>query len=138
MARIKKPIDVQKFGGIEQMGTAHTDHKYELSSGEVQSTTKIEQDEGHGNAAIIRCFEFAMNPQAFRERQPTKQDLFNAHYKGIEVALWKDGLKVLPEVNPRIIFDEKTLRYKIFVGAQPQRGHLLREKPQTLTEIAHG
>lgn len=132
-----KSIDVKKFGGIDKGGDVSMDsNNYELQSVEAQSKTKLEDDTGHGNAAIIRCFEFGINPVAFKESPPTKQQLFNSHYKGIEAALWRDGLKVLPDVNPRIILGEKT--YKIFVGAHPMRGHILREQPRTLRELTHG
>ena len=83
-------------------------------------------------------FEFGMNIEAFKHAQPTKQELFNAHHKFIETALWKDGLKVIPEVHPRITIDEKQLKYRIFVGAQPMKGHILREQPQTLSQLTHG
>jgi hypothetical protein len=156
MARLKKTPEVQKFGGTEQLesireeglvnGTSgmsgeksvHNNVNWDTQSIESESQTKIEDDAGHGNPAIIRMFEFGMNLEAFREVQPTKQELFNAHYKFIETALWKDGLKVLPEVQPRIVVDEKKFTYKIFVGAKPMKGHILRERPQTLREIVHG
>lgn len=137
MAR-KKSVDVQKFGGVQELGSVKTEHNYDLSSLEVKSETHLEDDHGGGGAAIVRMFEFGMNPQAFQEARPTKQDLFNAHYKGIEVALWKDGMKVIPEVNPKIVLDEKKGKYMIFVGAQPMRGHILREQPKTLAEQIHG
>lgn len=143
----KKPTEVNKFGGVENLGTIQeygvtdapvSDFATDLQSLEVKSKVKLEDDTGDGNAAVVRMFEFGINPVAFKQCQPTKQQLFNSHYKGIEVALWKDGLKVIPEVNPKIVVDEKAGRYKIFVGAQPMRGHILRERPQTLTQIAHG
>ena len=138
MARVKS-TEVQKFGGTDSLGHVKMDgHDHDVQSLEAQSKTKLEDDTGHGNAAIIRCFDFAMNPQAFLEAKPTKQMLFNAHYKGIEVALWRDGMKVIPEVNPRIVVDEKAMKYKIFVGATPMKGHILTERPRTLSEIAHG
>lgn len=142
----KKKLDVQKFGGVEHLtdismengGTARVkESNYELKSLEVESKTKLEDDEGYGSAAIIRCFEFGMNPESFRQYQPTRQELFNSHYKGIEVALWKDGLKVIPEVNPRIVIEENLGRYKIFVSAKPMKGHLLKQVPQTLRELAY-
>lgn len=136
MARLKKSVDVQKFGGIDALGTVKNEHDYDINSIETKSETKLEDDVGFGEAAIIRCFEYAMNPESFREYQPTKQELFNAHYKGIEVALWKDGMKVIPEVNPRIVVDG--MKYKIFVGARPMKGHILHQVPQTLGQIAHG
>lgn len=150
----KKALEVQKFGGVDHLGSLHEqgnrdafhsemsgkDYTYENTnwetlSGEAESKTKLEDDQGHGNAAIIRCFEFAMNPEAFREYAPTKQELFNSHYKGIEIALWRDGMKVIPEVNPRIVVKQDIGRYQIFVGAAPMKGHTLREKPNTLSEL---
>ena len=55
-----------------------------------------------------------------------------------ETALWRDGLKILTEVQPRISFNEEKMQYQIFVGATPMRGHLLTQTPQTLREIVHG
>ena len=104
---------------------------------DAQSDTKLEDDKGTGTPVIIRVFEFAANPEAFKQHKPTKQELFNSHYKGIEVLLWKDGMKVYPEVNPRITINKKKTKYRIFVAATPQKGHLLMEKPKTLAEIAH-
>lgn len=139
MARLKKPVDIQKFGGTEELGHVKMHgHDHDVQSLEAQSKTKLEDDVGHGNPAIIRRFTFGINPVAFKEYQPTKQELFNSHYKGIEIALWRDGLKVLPDVNPRIVVNQEKMNYEIFVAAQPMRGHILRERPQTLTEIAHG
>jgi hypothetical protein len=114
------------------------DVHYDLQNLEVKSTTNLEDDQGDGGAAIVRMFEFGMNPQAFAQYRPTKQELFNSHYKGIEMALWKDGMKVLPDVNPKIVVNEKAGKYMIFVGAQPMRGHILQERPKTLKELVHG
>src|ERR1700722_8320586 len=72
-----------------------------------KSTTHLEDDEGFGGAAIIRVFEFAANPEAFKQHPPTKQELFNSHYKWIEVMLWKDGLKVYAEVPPKLTINKK-------------------------------
>lgn len=145
--RSKKTIDVQKFGGVDDAGKfVETDAKdapvkdvhYDLQNLEVQSQTHLEDDHGGGGSAIIRMFEFGMNPLAFSQHRPSKQELFNSHFKGIELALWRDGMKVIPEVNPRIIVDEKAGSYKIFVGAQPQKGHTLTEQPRTLSQQIHG
>lgn len=146
-AKRTKSVDVQKFGGVEDIGkftesnainAPVKDVHYDLQDLEVKSTTSLEEDEGGGGAAIIRMFEFGINPLAFKEYQPTKQELFNSHYKGIEMALWKDGMKVIPEVNPRIVVNQAAGKYQIFVGAQPMRGHILQEQPKTLTEQIHG
>lgn len=147
MAKRSKVLDVAKFGGVDELGTVQApsqldgltkDFSHDLRSIEVKSDTNLESDHGGGGAAIIRMFEFGINPQAFREYQPTKQELFNSHYKGIEMALWKDGMKVLPEVHPRIVVMEQEGKYRIFVGAQPMKGHILTEQPKTLAEQIHG
>ncbi len=141
MARVKKPktLEVNKFGGAEKlMDTTIERDPYEIHSMEAESQTKLEHDEGHGAALVIRCFEFRANPEVFNHAQPTKQDLFNAHHKGIELALWKDGLTVWPDVDPRIVVDTTNQTYKIFVAGKPSRGHMLNAEPQTLSQIAHG
>lgn len=102
-----------------------------------ESDTKLEEDKGSGKAAIIRMFEFGINIPAFKEYKPSKQELLNSHAKGIEIMLWKDGMKLMPEVNPKVDINHKRGTYRIFVGAEPQRGHILHERPQTLTQIAN-
>lgn len=153
----KKTLEVQKFGGIDDHGTVNdtnstdfyselgqtkyirdADTNYDLKSIETESTTKLEEDVGYGNAVIIRMFEFRVNPLVFYAHSPTKQELFNSHYKGIEIALWKDGMKVIPEVDPRIVVNEAAGTYQIFVGAAPAKGHILKEQPQTLSQLVHG
>lgn len=105
---------------------------------DAESQTHLEDDAGEGGAAIIRAFDFAANPEAFNKHQPTAQELFNHHLKGIEVMLWRDGMKVMTEVPPRLLFNKKKNKYRIFVGAAPQKGHILTQRPKTLSQIAHG
>lgn len=139
MARKKKSVDVQKFGGDEHLGQTHMHgYNHDIESVEAKSQTSLENDVGVGNPIVIRCFEFKMNPEIFKQNPPTKQELFNHHHKGIEMALFRDGLKVVPEINPRMVFNEKSLKYAIFIGAMPMKGFILQERPQTLSEIAHG
>lgn len=149
MKRDKKTKEVNKFGGVDQLGQIKSDlhsplkeQNYDTSTVEAKSEqTHLEDDLGQGDAVVIRCFTFQMNlekPELFIERRPSKQDLFNSHIRGIEMALWKDGLKVYDEVVPRITFDTKKFQYSIFIAARPMKGYLLNETPQTLTQIAHG
>jgi len=139
MAKRSESVDVAKFGGTDNLGTVQMGGQtHEVANIEAQSTRKLEDDVGHGSAAIIRRFVYGMNPVAFKEHPPTKQELFNAHYKSIELTLWRDGMKVMPEIEPRLVLDTKKNQYYIFVGARPAKGHILRERPQTLAEIAHG
>ena len=137
----RKAHNVAKFGGTEKLGDAVVnDYEHEVDSIETQSKTTLEQDQGAGGAAIIRCFTFGVNPIAFKEAKPTKQELFNSHVKGIEVMLWRDGMKLMTEVEPRILVDEKSMSYQIFVGARPAKGHVLTriQVPKTLKELVHG
>lgn len=98
----------------------------------------LEEDQGHGAAVVVRCFTFAVNPQTFAQHTPTKQEIFNTHYKQIEINLWQDGLKVFPEFNPRVTLAKDKKSYSIFVASTPARGQTLLERPNTLTGILHG
>lgn len=139
MAKPVKEIEVQKFGGVDKLGEVELHgFNHDVSSIEEQSQTSLEQDMGVGQIAVIRCFEFKANVDAFKEHPPTKQDLFNYHSKGIEIALWRDGLKVLPEVEPRLVLDEQKGMYRIFIGAVPAKGESVLQKPITLSELVHG
>lgn len=145
MAKPRKKIkEVAKFGGIDELGKANLNgHSHDVSSLETMSETRLEDDLGRGQTAVIRCFEFGINPVAFQKAraagmQVSKQDLFNAHHKGIELELWKDGLKVMPDVQPTVLVNEKAMKYKIFVGARPYKGHSMSQRTQTLSQIAHG
>ncbi len=143
----KKTLDVQKFEGNTDLGSVKMTepglvedkaYNYDLSNVAVESKTNLEQDEGYGQATVIRCFEFGINPEAFQQHMPTEQELFNYHHKGIEVMLWRDGLAIIPEINPRLAINKAKGTYSIFVTAKPARGHMLNERPQTLKDIAHG
>lgn len=111
--------------------------QWKATQGEVHSDTKFEDDKGTGAAVIIRSFDFKANPEAFRERTPSKQELFNAHAKQIEYFLHNDGLDVFPDMNPQIKLSKKRDGYRIVVAAIPLKGQLLRERPQTLTELVN-
>lgn len=125
---------VDKVGITEQTG--EKDIQWEATKGEVESTTNLEDDEGHGPAVIVRSFDFKANPAAFHEHTPSKQELFNAHAKQIEIHLWKDGMQVMPDVDPKVILSKKRDGYRIIVGAEPAKGNLLYQTPQTLSQIA--
>lgn len=115
---------------------------YDVKQGEVHSDIKLEADQGDGKTIVVRSFDFKANPQAFKERTPSKQELFNAHAKQIEVVLWKDGLKVMPDVKPQLMLSKNRNFYRIVVGAEPIKGNLIssldQDKFQTLSQAAHG
>lgn len=126
---------VDKVGITETTG--EKDIQWEATKGEAESTTTLQDDEGYGPAVIVRSFDFKANPQAFHQYTPSKQELFNAHAKQIEIHLWKDGLQVMPDVDPKVILSKKRDGYRIVVGAEPARGHLLHQTPQTLSQIVN-
>lgn len=133
----KKAVDVQKFGGVDELGqTKLNGHQHELSSVEAQSQTSLEQDHGSGIPVIIRCFTYGINPVAFKDHTPTKQELFDNHKRGLEMHLWRDGMIYYDQVPPRIVMGKT--QYQIFVAALPAGNNVLLERPQTLSEIAHG
>lgn len=146
MAR-KKSIDVQKFGGNEHLGDITgniTESPLDgvignsVNSVEVASEKKLEDDHGTGRAVVMRSFTFKAEKEAFKVHIPTKQELFNTHYKGIEMYLWKDGLTFVQEYEPHLLFNKMKSHYTIFVVATPRNGNVLLEKTQTLSEIANG
>lgn len=114
------------------------DINWEAKQGEVHSSTNLEDDLGYGKAVVIRHFDFKANPESFAKQTPSRQELFNAHASQIEFMLMKDGLKVMPEVAPRLQLSKNKNFYRIVVGAEPMRGFLLHDKPNTLTELANG
>lgn len=136
----KKIKEVAKFGGVDKLGSVMMHgQKHEVSSIEAKSEeTHLEDDKGQGAALVIRRFVFGANPEAWKDHVPSRQELFNFHWKGIEVMLWRDGLVVHQEVEPRIIFNKANTQYQIFVTARPAKGNVLLETPQTLAQIAHG
>lgn len=149
MARKKKTKEVAKFGGVDELGQIKSDlhsplkeQTYDASTVEAKSEqAHLEDDMGEGDAVVIRNFVFAIdmnNSDVWLKNQPTKQDLFNSHLKGIEMALWKDGLKIWPDVKPQLTFDLNNFKYTIIVASKPMKGYLLNERPQTLSQIAYG
>jgi hypothetical protein len=134
----KSSIDVQKFGGVDELGeTKLHGHKHEVSSIETASQTKLEDDLGTGKPVVMRSFTFKLNPEAFKAMAPSKQELFDTHVKGIEMHLWRDGLTFEKRHEPHILFNKQRTAYTIFVVATPSHKDVLLEKTQTLTEIAH-
>ncbi len=88
-----------------------------------------------GSAVIMRFFQYKANPQAFKIRQPSVQELFNIHSKEIELLLWKDGMKPIVEVGPRFMISKDKRYYRFVIAASPLRGQAVTDTPKTLTEI---
>lgn len=102
---------------------------------EVKSDTHLEDDHGTGENVVIRTFEFAVNPIAFKDRTPDYQDIFNSQKNGILAFLWQDGLTLMPEVDPKIIFSKDNTKFFIMVTARPMTGQTVVEKTNTLSEL---
>lgn len=126
---------------VDEAGIVSSDKvQWDVQQGEVQSSTNLEDDLGTGKQVIVRSFDFKANPEAFAHATPSKQELFDAHAHQIEVILWKDGLQVMPDVKPQLIFSKKRDGYRIVVGAEPAKGFLMpySVEAQTLSQIANG
>lgn len=139
---IEDHIVAETEAKVINVDTGVNGDNYDVKQGEVHSDVHLEEDTGHGGTIVIRSFDFKANPAAFKQRTPSKQELFNAHAKQIEIILWKDGLKVMPEITPKLVLDKKQRGYRIIVGAEPEKGQLItsrdQDKFQTLSQAAHG
>ena len=83
---------------------------------EVKSDPLI--DAGMGKLVTIRRFFFSKNPDPKVRLPIHNQDLFNAHWNQIRDILWRDGLRPIDEVNPRVIRGKKG--YNIFITCEPR------------------
>lgn len=113
-------------------------HKYEVEQVQTESKTHLEDDKGQGGEIILRFFEYTANPETFKDRIPSGQQLLNAHLKEMEIKLWQDGLKPDPRIEPRLLFSKDRTHYKFVIGCRLGTGQILTETPMTLTEVAHG
>lgn len=163
MAKRKKVLEVQKFGGTEDLGIVKEEgnkqnfHSYlsnkefqkedvswDTHSIETQSTTTLETDQGDGRAVVIRNYKFKIDAEVLTKfyltttQYPNKQDLFNSVVKFIELSLWRDGLQVFPDTEPRVLISDSYTEFEVFVGATPKRGEMLLEAPKTLSQLVNG
>lgn len=102
---------------------------------EISTESTPLMDEARGAPIILRVFEFAANPEAFKYQIPTKEQLVSDHKKGIELFLWKDGLRPIESMRPKVIISKKKDRYSIYVTCQARPGVSVVDKPKTLQEI---
>lgn len=125
-------------GEVKAIDEGQNNVEWDIKQGEVHSDIRLEDDMGHGEAVILRSFDFKANPAAFHERTPSTQELFNAHLKQIEIYLMKDGLKPYTESEPQLRLAKDRSGYRIVIPAVAMKGHRLLERPTTLTKLAHG
>lgn len=128
------------------------EEQWEAKTLEVESETTLEQDSGTGEQITLRFFTFGANAEVFKRHKPTTQDLFNHHWRQIQVELWKDEWKPFEEVQPRFLWStngkdfepyspagKQYTHYQIVIAATPARMGILNEKTHTLSELAtHG
>ncbi len=99
------------------------------------SETHIEDDKGTGQTIDLRFFDFAVNPEAFKQQIPTAQELFNTHWKGMLSLMWKDGWKPYEAIEPRFMFSKDRKYYRFIIACIPTMGNVIADKPRTLTEL---
>lgn len=90
-------------------------------------------DPGTGQTLTIRVFEFGVNP-AWKGTVPSKQAVFNMHWKQLKTILWGDGLVAIQEkeFEPKIEF--RGDRYYIFLTCQPRNNTFFANKAKPLHE----
>lgn len=119
----------------------HKSKEFEIKQGkdtwtgaevEVKSDPLI--DTGTGKPYILRTFEFSKNPDP-RVKLPRKQEIFNSHLKQIKDFLWKDGLKALEDIAPRVLISKDKKWYRICVVAEPRLGVSLADNTRTLQQL---
>lgn len=108
---------------------------------DISTQSKPLIDEPDGQVRFIRQFEFSFNPLVVKQirnkqiSEPSRQELFNAHIKQIEIMLWGDGL--VPDSNhePRLVVGKK--KYKIIIACKLRQGVILGrgKKVNTLTDV---
>lgn len=132
-----KKITGKKFKSIEKKAKNLPSNKVEDLKWEGEelaaiAETKISDDKGTGKPYVIRFFDFGVNLETFKQHKPTAQELFNSHRKGIESLLWRDGLKPVQEVEPRLMFSKNNRYYRFVITCEPS---YLVDKPKTLSEL---
>ena len=94
-------------------------------------------DSGTGKSLIVRVFDFKFQPRITAREIATaknnKQEFFNAHSRYIRDFLWKDGLKIREDHDPKLLF--KKGGYRIAVLCEARLGVSVFEKPTTLQRI---
>ena len=121
-------VDEQKF--VAQKGN----EQWEGSEVQVESTPLM--DPNMGEAKVIRNFLFKFNPE-FLHKNPklkgiNKQELFNGHWKYLQIELWKDGLVEDESITPKITFKQEY--YIIQITCRPKFGVSVIETPKSLND----
>lgn len=132
-------VDLDKVAGatteVKEKSSGERWHASDIQS--ELSKTKLQDDKGEGDALVLKFFDYQANPETFERHQPTAQQLLGAHLKEMEMVLWEQGLKIDPNIEPRLIFSKDNKGYRFVLGCRLARGRILRESPLTLSELAN-
>lgn len=94
-------------------------------------------DSATGKPVIIRMFDFSWAKGITKEQKEIsksdKQGFFNSHAKYIRDFLWKDGLSIREDHDPKMLFNKKG--YRIAVMCEARFGVSVFDKPTTLQNI---
>lgn len=127
----------KKFKAIEKdaVNAPVQDIEWEGEEVGAESTTKLQEDKGTGQPIVLRFFDFAANPETFRQYRPTAQQLFESHRRGIESMLWSDGLAPYTAIEPRLLFSKDKSQYRFAISCIPSMGNALIDKTKTLSQL---
>ena len=94
-------------------------------------------DSATGRKLIVRMFDFQWNKGIKRQdiemAKINKQQVFNSHVAYIKSFLWKDGLSVREDHDPKLIFTKQG--YRIAVLCEARFGLNIFEKGNTLQDL---
>lgn len=79
-------------------------------------------DSATGKRLVIRVFDYKfdprMKPEEIQRAKTNKQEFFNQHAKYIRSFLWKDGLKIREDHDPRMMFTKRGYRIAVLCEAR--------------------
>lgn len=126
---------IKHYKSEEKQGIAEG-HKYTEQELAVNADKPL-IDSASGKKVIIRVFDFewkkGMKTEDKMNAQYNKQALFNAHAKMVRDFLWKDGLSILENEDPKLNFTKTG--YRIAVACEARFGVSIFEKGSTLQDI---
>ena len=141
MSKLNKDIEnqIKEFKGEERKGiekglgkdTEWTEHDLAAKAGTPLIDSKT------GKKLVIRMFDFdwdkKMKPVDRELAKADKQTFFNSHAKYIRDFLWKDGLSIREDHDPKMMFNKKG--YRIAVLCEARFGVSMFDKASDLQTI---
>lgn len=94
-------------------------------------------DSGTGRQVVIRMFDWKwdkkVKPEQIMAAKANKQQLFNSHAKYIRQFLWKDGLSIREDHDPKLIFTRGG--YRIAIVCEARLGMPFDKRSKTLQDV---